>query len=114
MATRVTAKGWEIQNGPSKLDLMLSLFDGSNAQRTRRSVQFTTVYIAAGVWYVEAVVDLVSREDGSGESWILDGYITRIGCPDFQPVSHVPFHAYYRTDRRHGNIEFTVEIPDHN
>ena len=60
---------YELRHGPSKYDLMLGLFDGdANTQRT------LTFRVNNGV-DVEVKVQSVSREDGSGESWLFEGYV---------------------------------------
>lgn len=68
----MTNKSKKIVNGPSKFDLMISLFSGSNASTTRRTVTF--VLEASGdESSVTALIESVEREDGSGESWNFEG-----------------------------------------
>lgn len=62
------SKKIDIANGPSKFDIMVSLFD--SGCQGRKSVCFQT---ATGV--VLVFVDSVEREDGSGESWNIKGRV---------------------------------------
>ncbi len=79
----------QIVNGPSLLDLVLSLLEGD--MKIRKQVIFT---LAGGVTFNLFVNGLV-REDGSGESWIINGY---------EPGHVAPVRMYYRTDRRTGVV----------
>ena len=63
--------------GPSKFDLMLSLFDGN--KEPRRTVEF--------------------QEDGSGESWNFEG-----GLTNYRRGFHL--RGYYSSKSRTGHITF--------
>ena len=80
MATR------PITAGPSKLDLMFSLFEGKHIKLTVDGKE-----VEVGVLQVQA-------EDGSRESWNLAGYI--VGTLPSQC-----FRAYFSTRRRKGHLE---------
>ena len=84
-----------IKMGPCKMDLMLALFDSPvfPANR-RRSVEFT---IANGE-KIEVFVSSVQQEDGSGESWNIEGFHGK----SFKKIS-----GYYSTQRRSGTL--TIE-----
>lgn len=82
------AQQYKIQGGPGKWEIMLSLFDGQSV-----------VFHLAGTSVIEMSVKLsrVEREDGSGESWNLGGWMTEVG--DYRH-----FNAYYSTRSRHGDL----------
>jgi hypothetical protein len=105
--------------GPSKFDLMLALFDNSNA--SKRHVQFT-LQVEGGSnevktqsftgpnavsnmlaamdklpTVVETDITSVEREDGSGESWNIEGYINT-------PKGYRRFKAYFDTRSRKGTL----------
>ncbi len=86
-----------ILNGPSKWDLMLSLFDSREVNL--RVVSFT-VESGDKKFQLDVTVSEVVREDGSGESWLLQGYT--VPTAGFRRE----FKAWYRTDRRVGWIEW--------
>ena len=87
-----------IYNGPSKLDLMLALFDPKG-----RKVEFAVAgpkcspdiqYLGTTIWCVRRI----SGEDG--EFWGIEGLAVKTG------VSYqCGFKAHYRTDRRTGWFE---------
>lgn len=106
--------------GPSKFDLMLALFDNSNDRK--RYVQFT-LQVDGGVGVVktqsvapqgakaliaamdklptvvEADITNVEREDGSSESWNIEGRLSMAnGYPRFT--------AYFDTRSRKGTLTF--------
>jgi hypothetical protein len=85
-----------IVNGPSKFDLMVSLFDG-DFQR-RKEITFTVpTGVALPPMVVTATISGAEREDGSGESW------------NFRAMVFIPNHCswekatgYYSTKTRQG------------
>ncbi len=85
-----------ISGGPSKFDLMLSLLDGSNAAGTRRRVSF----MVDDIGEIEVVVNRLSREDGSGESWNFEGFAQTFG-PSY---SYDKVEGYFSTRSRRGTI----------
>ena len=95
MATQVL----KITEGPSKWDLMLALFD--HKPRSRR----VTFKLEGGQEF-QLLVLRVQAEDGSGESWNIDGHaeplpgkILPIGIK-WGPSSMI----YFRTDSRKGHL----------
>lgn len=62
-----------IRGGPSKFDLMLSLFAGGNVGVTRQTVVFV-LEASEDESSVIVHIESVEREDGSGESWNFEGY----------------------------------------
>ena len=82
-----------IVKGPNLLDLTLSLLQGN--QKDRLSVRFAT---EKGT--IEVVVNGLLREDGSGKSWIVKGYV--LGP---SPVESSRVDIYFRTDKRKGVVK---------
>ncbi len=78
----------KIENGPSKYELMLALFDRKGDHL--RPVTFMTSPSVGLVLHITSV----GIEDGSGDSWIVEG-ISGTGR----------FKGHYRTDTRKGSIE---------
>jgi len=96
--TKITGNVTNITSGPSKMDLMLSLFDH---KPVRRHVILRGKHESYSV-----LIDSISIEDGSGESWLFAGQARRtVGF--FTP--NPPYHkvsGHYRTDTRKGHMEF--------
>lgn len=96
---------FRITNGPSKFDLMVALFVG--AAKRRHHLTFTVgdntlMDMARNIvrGTVEVVINEVSREDDSGESWCLNGYV---------PVAHSgleQIRLYFHTTTRKGWLTF--------
>jgi hypothetical protein len=83
---------YSVIDGPSKFDLMVSLFVGSNAAGSQSEVYFT---LEDG-FRVPVRINGIEREDGSGESWCITGYFGQVRAS-----------GYFSTSRRHGYIEFS-------
>ncbi len=75
-----------ITAGPSKFDLMLSLFEGKSVKLTVDGQE------------VEVSVLQIQAEDGSRESWNLAGQIISKAKMQY-------FRAYFNTLRRKGQFE---------
>lgn len=94
-----------VTSGPSKLDLMLALFD--KVEGVRRIVRFQYLKVDPPPTSMELqsfclcdlVVNSVAAEDGSCESWIIKG-----GIVDDRSRHWIPVDLYYRTDNRTGRI----------
>ncbi len=87
-----------IINGPSKLDLIASLLFCCNLKSQRHPVTFTVKQgDAEPIRKFDVVVNITSMqiEDGSGESWNLEGLLNN--------GERISF--YYRTDSRKGHID---------
>lgn len=78
----------EIICGPGKFDLMLALFAGKEVVFTMENGQKLTVRISS-----------VQREDGSSESWNLEGEV--MNC-----LTDRKFVGYYSTRRNKGVRSF--------
>ena len=64
-------KRFSIVKGPSKFDLMLSLFDGN--KEPRRTVE---LHLEEARAPIAIAITAIEQENGSGESWIFKGYLT--------------------------------------
>ncbi len=87
-----------ITEGPSKFDLMTSLFDG-------KTVEFTQKTDKNIVFKVKAIIQSVEAEDGSLNSWNLKIFV----LPDSN--ANIPksksFLAYYNSRTRKGTVKIT-------
>lgn len=88
-----------IVNGPSKFDLMLTLFDGDSSHR--RTVAFLLENPETEPWCgsLNFVINKVEREDGSGENWLFRGYSS-------DTDKNLPVKGLFSTRTRKGWIEF--------
>jgi hypothetical protein len=94
-----------ITDGPSKWDLMVSLFEGNKTPRTR--VRFTVEnYPSPGGLLITAEIDVgivaIQQEDGSGESWNFQGCTNHTYTNKQVGV----IRGYYSTRCRRGSYEF--------
>jgi hypothetical protein len=79
-----------IIDGPSKMDLMLALFDGHMGRRT------VVFHVQSRTEPVEVIINEVGQEDGSCESWLFKGWTKK---------DHNAVKGWFRTDRRAGWLE---------
>lgn len=96
---------YKIINAPSKLDVIVAFFDKPNNGTGRRSVFFTTEDSVdlKGNQQIEVVINEISWEDGSGESWCFEGYCkTDVGQPQNWIVK---VKGWFRTSDRKGWID---------
>jgi hypothetical protein len=84
---------FDIVNGPSKFDLMVSLFD--NNAKPRRTVRF---FLDHG-HELDVAITMIQQEDGSGESWNFTGTAT---YADGGTSFHV--RGYFGTRSRKGTL----------
>lgn len=93
-------------SGPGKMDLMLALFDRPNGERL---VEFT---IEAGekksVFATQ--INSVSREDGSAESWLFEGWasVTEHDGNAKTIKGTAEVSGYWNTRSRRGWINITL------
>lgn len=101
----------EIENGPSKWDLMLALFDRKSP--APRAVHFAL----AGKEYVTVIIDGVCAVDDSDSSWSFTGHIVGWFFNDQSRMSemmrrrHPEGHLVsgsYRSDDRKGHVLLPV------
>lgn len=94
-----TQREFPITSGPSKFDLMISLFHSGNHQRPGVYFQLDNPGVSGAEVYV--MIDQIQREDGSGESWNISGTLL-----SFSPKGELKFKAYFSTKSRTGRIKF--------
>lgn len=99
-----------IINAPSKFDLSIAFFDRPNSDKFggRRSVNFTIEGPSCSnrQQQIEVVINGISWEDGSGESWCFEGYCkTNVGQPH-NWTSEVK--GWFRTSDRKGWIDINA------
>ena len=82
--------------GPSKFDLMLSLFDGN--KEPRRTVEFK---LEGAREAIVVAITAVQQENGSGESWNFEGQLVNYRCG-------FNVRGYYSSNSRKGYITFVV------
>lgn len=87
---------FDVISGPSKFDLMLSLFDGN--KEPRRTVEFQ---LEGARGPITVAITMVQQEDGSGESWNVEGWITSYR-------RNFAIKAYYSSNSRKGYLTFVV------
>ncbi|MBI3573158.1 MAG: hypothetical protein HY092_03090 [Candidatus Kerfeldbacteria bacterium] len=87
-----------IINGPSKWDLMLSLFDSKTGHE--HEVQFQ---LEVGVT-MHVFLSSVEREDGSAESWNFQGWSTGYSTARVMWKQHQHVRGYFNTLRRKGHF----------
>ena len=80
----------KISRGPSKFDLAVTLFHGQGTKR--HPIAFN---VNGREPEVLVIINGITREDGSGESWCFQGY-----SPPNKLVK-----GWFRTDTRRGQIE---------
>jgi len=91
-------KEYSIINGPSKFVLFNTFPDKSDGHR--RSVRFD-IKAESSKWSdVHVVINNISWEDGSAESWCFEGFVTRFGWLPKGNATGQRVSGYFRTDRR--------------
>ncbi len=86
---------YEIEDGPSKWDLILAIFDGDSNHR--REVTFSIE--CPGFNERGFTLNGASREDGSGDNWIIHGYCSA-------ETKGGKMSGFYSTKTRKGWLEF--------
>ena len=87
----------DIVDGPSKFDIMISLFDSN--RRHRRTVPFSLRSLRLKL---DVAITSVQQEDDSGESWNIEGWVTDGLTANVK--------GYYNSRRREGNFRFTARF----
>jgi hypothetical protein len=105
---------YNIINAPSKFDLSVAFFDRPNPEKLggRRSVNFTIEgYSCSNKQHqIDIVVNRISWEDGSGESFCFQGYCkTNVGQPQNWTAK---VEGWFRTSDRKGWID--IDAPAQN
>jgi hypothetical protein len=89
------SKQFSITSGPSKFDLMLSLFHRKVDSQVVVEFSLEAQSYPAGV-----VINSLELEDGSGECWIFKGYVR------YSSTSSRNVKGFYRTNARTGWMKF--------
>ncbi len=100
MASQDDKYTFPITDGPSKFDLMVSLFEGCPSHR-----KFVTFELAGLAHLIPVAITCVEQKDGSGESWNIKGWARTDTVQ-----AHV--EGYYASRGRKGLLKFVV--PTHN
>lgn len=100
----------KIVSGPSKDTLMLALFYGND--KGERSVEFSvTTEEGEEKAILRVTINKMEREDGSGESWNIGGYVThkRTAKSGIQPIlGNNYFKVWFSTRNRQGTFKYTI------
>lgn len=97
---------FNVVGGPSKFDLMLSLFDGN--KDPRRTVEFQ---LEGARRPITVGITMVQQEDGSGESWNFRGWVSGDDPTNSMFALNLHVDGYFSTRGRKGYITF--EVPFH-
>lgn len=87
-----------ISKGPDKARLIVSQWHGDRTERI--PVKFK-VFKDGGSCWVDLIVNGADREDGSGENWLLKGYVLQSGGSFGQR-----FEAFFSIGTRGGWMKF--------
>ena len=103
----MTPNQFHVIGGPSKFDLSNALF----AWNPHRPVVFNANCPVSTAF--EVYVLSVQAEDGSGESWNIQGRVGEVQRPQrtgqeklYLPEQGQRVFLYFRTDRRQGHVKF--------
>lgn len=101
-AFKVESISYPIIEGPNREDL----FDSLRLFKEGRIVEFT---LESGA-KMELVVTGISIEDGSGQSWLIEGNLQKMSFPPGYPIMEIPsFIIWFHTRTRRGTL--TVPKP---
>ena len=116
----ITGKEFQLQvsNGPSKMDLITS-FVTAQAKAPNQPFKVTfeiqpgqvlpeNAVSTAGYKY-QAVIDGISHEDGSGESFCIDGTLYNNRKGQLKIALRYRFTGYFHTRDRSGYVTFTPQ-----
>ena len=90
------AQNIKIVGGPGKFELMLAIFEGKEVTFTFEEGTKKTVRL-----------DSIQREDGSNESWNIQGHYSP---GHFPPID---FRLYYTTRGNHGRLDYPWFMPNY-
>jgi hypothetical protein len=97
MASQNNVRSFHIVNGPSKFDLMVSLFEGN--PKHRRTVSFALEGIREEM---QVGITAVEQESGGGESWNWQGNLHN------DKGARYRVKGYFGTKGRTGHFNFVV------
>jgi hypothetical protein len=107
------ARQFNIVNGPSKWDLMLSLFDGGSSFPRRRDVEFRFEHpgpASTANIFIFVVINAVERVNGGDENWYIKGYIMDLRTMSQSRSIAGPVAGRYSTLTRKGWLKAKVNI----
>ncbi len=85
----------QLDQGPSKGDIMLAFM-------SREPLTFRST---GHYGFVQGRPEMLMHEDGSGQSFIIEGYV--------ESGSGRKFHAYWHAGSKHGHIKIEMKIEVH-
>lgn len=103
MEKQKSNKPEELVNGPDKFELMLSLFEKG------KKVEFMIRMASGDNRLIQVMVNGIQAEDGSRESWNIQGEliaIREVTGSKWLPVNPASFKGYYHSVNRKGHIKF--------
>ena len=111
--SRMTSKELNIINGPNKFDLMVSLFEGNPQSRKMVVFVFDGIMVNEILDYggyratlplheLPVAVTSITQEDGSGESWIFQGWSPKL-------FANVTVAGFFSSRTRKGRMKLTVK-----
>jgi len=95
-----------IDNGPSKLDLMLSLFDTDMGKRIVKFYQKRDDEGKHGFWIYDVQITSVRRRNPAANIWEIEGITDAEG-------GKTRVSIYYLSDTREGRMRFEDELRTH-
>jgi hypothetical protein len=107
---------YSIVRGPSKFDLMISLFNGNGSNRIPVDLELEHRGDASKYKFILRVnIESIEREDGSGESWNFTASSARdsLRPPGFKQDEKgwTRISGYYSTKNRTGYLKYSLEQP---
>lgn len=98
---------YNITNGPGKFELSVALFK-KPCKHTYIDFKVDDPEGGKPFLIMSTIINTVQREDGSNESWIIEGYCM---LPEYKDAGRPTrsFTAYYHTRHRTGHITVTNE-----
>ena len=104
---------FDVLQGPSKADLQTALFHGDSDHRIKVTFRLRATPetqakthlsqdLRLATRYIQVQINSVQRDDGSGESWNLQGNMQIDGA-------FLPYSMYYSSRRRLGQLTLTLE-----
>lgn len=95
-----------IDNGPSKLDLMLSLFDTDMGKRIVKFYQKRDAEGKHGFWIYDVQITSARRRNPAANIWEIEGITDAQG-------GKTRVSIYYLSDTREGRMRFEEELRTH-
>jgi hypothetical protein len=101
------SKQHNLCNGPDKHAFETCLFFGDN--RNRVTVYFELGDKKKGQNQFQVIINSAQREDGSGQSWLFNGYVVSGRDMDGTLKLGPRYEAYYNFKNRQGWIRFFID-----